>query len=144
MDKNTSNEILETVKELKEFSKVCLNVAAWVEGVKAKIMQWENIRENAEMLARQAQADLEAKQAEAMAELHRLPNELAPLRNKIAQQERDANRIMAEATLRLKEAGAVLEQARAKAATSEPVTASEVVAAEKRSPGRPKKEHKGE
>lgn len=143
MDKNTSNEVLETVKELREFSKACLNVAAWVESCKAKIMQWENIRENAEMLARQAQHDLDEKRANLQLELQRLPNELAPLRNKIAQEQNDAQRLMGEAVLARKEANALLEKVKAinsEVNKEEAVTASDVVAVQAKRPGRPRKE----
>lgn len=139
MDKKVSDEIMETVKELREFSKVCLNVAAWVEGVKAKIMQWDNVRENAEMLARQAQADLEDKQANLQMELQRLPNELAPLRNKIAQQERDANRLMSDAVLKSKEAAVLLEKARALHADVKSEPKAESVAAPKAAEAAPKR-----
>ena len=132
MEKKTHEEINATIKELKDWATVSLNLAQKVEQIRGAIVNWENRRENAELLAKQAQADLETKQSELLLELHRLPNELAPLRNKIAQQEQDANKIMTEAMLMKKEASSLLELAKA---NQKPPQEEE-----KRGPGRPKKE----
>lgn len=134
MDKATHEAMSTTVKELRDWAGFSLKLAEKVEQIRGQIVNWENRRENAESLARQAQLDLETKQAELLMELHRLPNELAPLKNKIAQQERDANRLMSEAMLAKKEAATLLEKAKAVNEAAEP---------EKRGPGRPRKEPAG-
>ena len=142
MDKGTHEEMNTKIKELKDFATACTNLATRIEAIKAKTIQWENRLENAEMLARQAQADLEQKQATLMMELNRLPQELAPLRNKIAQQDKESNNLLTKAMADKKEAAALLAQAKAiseetrKASTTVETNAE----AEKRGPGRPKKE----
>jgi len=140
MEKAMHDEMSTTIKELRDWAGFSLKLAEKVEQIRGQIVAWENRRENAELLARNAQADLEAKQSELLVALQRLPNELAPLKNKIAQQERDAAKLMTEAMLAKKEAASLLEIAKARALPEYLKQPEQPATEEKRGPGRPKKE----
>lgn len=124
------------MKEFREFSKVSLALADKVQAIKSKIVAWDNERENAELLTKKAQQELEGARAELQIQMNRLPHELAPLRNKIMEQERNAASLLAEAQAARQEAQAAKDKAEALLYQAEVSVGKEPG---KRGPGRPKK-----
>ena len=142
MEKQKYDEMRTTIKELKDFAVVAAKLAGKLESIFSNTVRWQNELENAQLLAQQERASVESIKAETLIALNRLPHELAPLRNKIAEQDRQANTLMTEAMRKNKEAQERLDKASALLSHAEQTTASEVpaVSSEKRGPGRPKKE----
>ena len=126
-------EMETVIRELRDFSRVSLHLVDKIAQIKAKIVEWDNQRENAEMLARQAQNELEGARAEMQIQMNRLPHELAPLRNKILEQERSAAVMFADAQAARQEAQNAREKADALLAQAQRLTGS-VAVEEKKEP----------
>lgn len=106
-------EMQTTIKELKEFAVVSTKLADKIAHIYSKTVEWHNICENAQLLAKAEKETLEQVKADMMIALNRLPHELAPLKNRIAEQERQASALMTEAMAAKKEAKEQLARANA-------------------------------